>query len=419
MTEPLYEPLHEVEQPSGGGLAGSFGPEALAAVLSIVVVVALLASRLAFAGGGVATPSPGASESPRPATTPNPNARLQVVIGTLLQIDDILSGKRDELAIELKQNPFNVQDVKTTMNQIYQQMPTAIALSGELAATPQGGVIGAELGAVYHELQNVAGAAIQISPTSEAKYKSNAERLIGILDRLPPLDERLRAMAGGLPDPNGSAPPSGPPSVIPSESPSDSLPPSPSVAPTATIPPPTPTIPPPTAPPPSFPSSIPPATPAPGPNALQNPGFEAGVGPPWQLLLNGPALATISADNQQHNGGTMSARIDITVPSPSRNWISLQQGGLEIIAGATYHVSIAAKSAAPRQIRVRIATPTGQTLGNGSMVLSIGPAWQVQSFDMSSIVPSTNAVVAIDMGGTGETVWLDDVSVARIPPGTP
>ena len=57
MTDPTYDAGGPVAPATdGGGLAGAFGPEAVAAVLSIVVVVALLGSRLAFAGAGGPAP---------------------------------------------------------------------------------------------------------------------------------------------------------------------------------------------------------------------------------------------------------------------------------------------------------------------------------------------------------------------------
>ena len=413
MTEPTYEPMDQVERPAGGGIAGAFGPEALAAVLSIVVVVALLGSRLAFSGAGTGTSSPSPIGSSGPAVTPDPGARLQVVVGTLLQIDAILADKRKDLADELKATPFVLSDVRLTMQQINQQLPTAKRFAAELSGTPQGAVLGADLGAVYADLDVLSTAAVRESITfAAAKYRTNAENLIKILDRLPPLDVRLGAMASGLPDPNGSAPPPESPSVVPSESPV----PSPSTVPTP-IPTPTPTTAPPTQPPSTPPPSVPGSpTPSPGPNPLVNPGFEQGVGPPWQLVLSGNAQASPSADSQLPHAGKISARIDITVPG-AIPWISLQQGGLTIEAGSNYNVSLWARSTAPRQIRVRITGPTGQVLGNGSYVASIGPAWSVVTFSMQSIVQTSSAVLAIDVGGSAETVWLDDVSISRGSPG--
>ncbi len=86
MTDPTYDAGGPVAPATdGGGLAGAFGPEAVAAVLSIVVVVALLGSRLAFAGAGGPAPTP--SPSSRGTDEPRPGwlrPSIRVAIDTLL-----------------------------------------------------------------------------------------------------------------------------------------------------------------------------------------------------------------------------------------------------------------------------------------------------------------------------------------------
>ena len=62
------------------------------------------------------------------------------------------------------------------------------------------------------------------------------------------------------------------------------------------------------------------------------------------------------------------------------------------------------------------ASPSGQPLGTGQNVAPIGPNWSVVTFQMTSIIPSDDAIIAIDVGGSPVTVWVDDVSVARINP---
>jgi hypothetical protein len=74
-----------------------------------------------------------------------------------------------------------------------------------------------------------------------------------------------------------------------------------------------------------------------------------------------------------------------------------------------------ARSTAPRQIRVRVIGPGGQTLGNGTSPFVITPTWAVLTFTMTSIVPTDNGSIAIDVGGSGETVWVDDVSITQGP----
>jgi hypothetical protein len=58
-------------------------------------------------------------------------------------------------------------------------------------------------------------------------------------------------------------------------------------------------------------------------------------------------------------------------------------------------------------------------LGSGARLFPIGPDWTPLTFDMSSFAGSDDAIFAIDVGGDTATVWVDDASLARIPPGAP
>ena len=51
--------------------------------------------------------------------------------------------------------------------------------------------------------------------------------------------------------------------------------------------------------------------------------------------------------------------------------------------------------------------------------MSIGPEWSVQSFPMTSFGATDEAIFAVEVGGDSTTVWIDDASIARIPPGAP
>jgi hypothetical protein len=140
---------------------------------------------------------------------------------------------------------------------------------------------------------------------------------------------------------------------------------------------------------------------------------------PWILGMTPPASATPAADPVNPHSGRFSARIDISEPSTSPAGVSLQQQGLRIEAGANYVVSFAARSAAPRQIRVRVMNASGGTLGDGVAYESILPEWTVASFPMTSFGATDGAILAFDLGGDATTVWIDDVSFSRIPPGAP
>lgn len=145
-----------------------------------------------------------------------------------------------------------------------------------------------------------------------------------------------------------------------------------------------------------------------GPEQVTNGGFEDGVGPPWQLFLGPAAAATLAADTADPGAGASSARIDITAGSPAYSGISLRQAGLSLEAGRQYALTVAMRSAAVRDIRVRIASSAGaQYFGR---VVSATPRWSTQTFVFTASVSDSNAVLELDLGRAEDTTWFDGVS---------
>jgi hypothetical protein len=415
MSHPTLEPDPSAPRPNDGGLAASIAPEAVAGVLSVIVVVALLTARLAFAGSSTATPRPSATAQPTAVPTATPPQVDTVAIRTLLQVDGYLLEQARDLETELKTPPVNTRNIQYAMSQISIQLFQGRPAAQRLTGTPGGATLGPELAALYAELAQTMDLANDVSLQVEPTWRANAAAVVATLARLPALDDQLAQLLTAGPGPSGSVAPSVGPTTEPSPSVSPSAPPS-ATPPVATpTPPPTPS-PTPTATPPA--TIVP--TPSPGPNPLVDPGFEAGVGSPWVLAVSDTAAsATVSADSASRHGGGLSARIDIAVPSNKRAGIALQQGGLTIEAAGIYRVSLWARSTTTREIRVRITTAAGQTLGNGTNLFTIGPDWAPLTFDVSSILGSDSAVLAIEVGQGGEPVWVDDTSIVRIPPGSP
>jgi hypothetical protein len=402
----------------GGGLAAIVAPEGVAAVLSILVVVALLSARLAFAGSSGGTPSPSPTAAPTEAPTPSPAAVDVVAIRALQNVNIYLLEQGSNLKADLVPPPVVPTNIRSLFAQISIQLIVGQPAAARLAATPDGASVGKALGEVYTELDQTIEATNAISLVSEPKWRAAAAEVVKILERIPPLDAQLSQLLPGSavsPSPGGSASPSAGPSVAPSPTavPSASLPsPTPTATPTASPPSPTPTS---TTPPPTFTP-----TPSPGPNPLVNPGFESGVIAPWTLMVTDPAAAaTVAVDGSVHHSGSFSARVDISAPSGRRAGIALQQGDLAIDAAGIYRVSLYARSSAARDMRVRITSESGQTLGNGTNLFTIGPDWTLLTFEFSSLLGDPAAVFAIELGGGGETVWVDDASIVRIPPGAP
>ena len=400
-------------RPDGGGLAGVIAPEGVAAVLSIVVVVALLSARLAFAGASGGTPTPSPTTAPTEAATPSPPAVDVVAIRALQNVNLYLMEQDSNLKADLVPPPVVPTNIRSLFAQISIQLIVGQPAASRLAATPDGASVGKALGEVYTELDQTIEATNAISLVSEPKWRAAAAEVVKILERIPPLDKQLSQLLPGSavsPSPGGSASPSTGPSVAPSPTAVPSVP-TPTTPPTSAPPSPTPTR----TPPPTFAP-----TPSPGPNPLVNPGFESGAITPWTLMVTDPAAAaTVTVDGTVHRSGSFSARVDISAPSARRAGVALQQGDLTIDAAGIYRVSLYARSSAARDIRVRITSDSGQTLGNGTNLFTIGPDWTLLTFDFSSLLGDPAAVFAIELGGGGETVWVDDASIVRIPPGAP
>ena len=154
-----------------------------------------------------------------------------------------------------------------------------------------------------------------------------------------------------------------------------------------------------------------------GPNLIQNGSFEAGVDTLWKLARADPAAAaSVSAETAAPYSPKIAAKIDIQAASNRQIGIAYQQAGFPIQAGALYRVSIALKSNDLRSVRIRVAdAATSQLLGSRNF--QIGAGWTVETFDFSSFIGSDFAVFSIDVGESAQPVWVDDVSLARIPPG--
>jgi hypothetical protein len=143
-----------------------------------------------------------------------------------------------------------------------------------------------------------------------------------------------------------------------------------------------------------------------------NPGFEAGVGPPWELSVAGSGAATWTADLAVHAGGTTSARVDISVAGDERAAIAVRQGALSIVAGSRYVATIAVRADATREVRLRIASAAGDTYA--TRLFTVGPSWQVLTVDSTVFATDPSAYLEIDLGRFPATTWLDDASFGQV-----
>jgi hypothetical protein len=261
---------------------------------------------------------------------------------------------------------------------------SAIAFAERLRRATLTADVGALLLATYSDLHRDISDALDNSVQNAAAYRAAAVDIAASLARLDALDTVLRSIresAGRTPPPDATPSPPPPPSASASGIPA--------------------------TPPPSLPGVE-----SPSPGGLANPGFEAGVGPPWELVLSPGAAATLVADATDHVGGARSARVDITVPGSERAAVAVRQGGLSVQAGAHYIATIMVRASESREVRIRIASANGGTYG--TRLYTVGTTWQALTVDSTIFATDPNAYLEIDLGRFGATTWLDDATFVQV-----
>jgi carbohydrate binding protein with CBM4/9 domain len=417
VTEPNIQSDDPVRRPVGGGLAGAVAPEGVAAVVAIVLVAALLTVRLAGLGATGLGPTPRPANGASPVPTAAGSAFDRVAINTVLGVNLRLLDYGQSLQAELDKSKVDTNDVKGTMAQMSIQLHAGEPAASRLLDSPATALVGADVSAVYAELQAELQAASDFNRRDEAAWRKSAIAVVATLKALPSIDLRLEAIRAGLPDPAGPVPPSAPPTSAPTATPP------PSASPVLTPPPTAPPTIQPTAPPPPG-SSVPPSfgpTPSPPlaePNQLQNPGFEASI-PPWEVRANPNVRAALAIDSATPHSGKTSARIDVITTDGLPQSIVLQQAGVTLEQGAKYRVSMALRSTAVRQVRVRVTSATQPDQTYGVAPLMAGPSWTVQTFEFTTFVGGSGRLLKIEVGQVTGSVWIDDVSIARVSPFTP
>jgi carbohydrate binding protein with CBM4/9 domain len=371
-------------------------PEFIGGVSAVAIILLITAVALGV-GPGPGTPtSPGGGGSAAPSQAvatakPTPTPPVDPgVVKYLRLLNDQLADSANALEAELKRTHFRVKELADLIRQLNLRAargPQAVsALGGALGKDQPGG----RMASIYRQIIDSAGKTLDASVNNPGAYHDGAVALIGLIVQLPELQKALDALA---------LPPTPAPSTAPPS-------PTPTPAPTAT-PAPTPT---PTAAPTGSSTSSPTETlpVATGPEQVANGGFEQGVGQPWQLFLGPSAAATLAADKADPGAGTSSARIDITTGSTAYAGISLRQASLSLEAGQQYAVTVSIRSAAVRDVRIRVASSGGaQYFGR---VVSATPQWSSQTFVFTASVGDPAAVLELDLGRAEATTWFDGVS---------
>jgi hypothetical protein len=371
-----------------------------------VLIVAIMASTAIGSTPAIPTAEPGSGSpvpslfppSAEPTPTPSPPVN-PALVGLLRALNDRLAASADALEAERARVNLRTPDVQAMIRQVNNQVAAGTEAVRGLGAALGRSEPGGLMAALYGTIEETASRTLDASVNNEDEYRRGAGELIQLIRQLEVLQAELEAWAR-------------PPTAAPaSPSPSPGASPSPG---TSGSPTPTPTTPP-SASPSGAPSASPSgsfvAPPATG-EQIENGGFESGVGSPWGLYLIAGASATLSADAVTPGAGASAARVDIATGSTAYSGISLRQPGLSLEAGRYYTLTISARSASDREIRVRIGSENGASYVNRIMPLTT--TWSTLSTVFTAGVGDPDAFFEVQLGRADATTWIDTVSFAAV-----
>jgi hypothetical protein len=372
-------------------LRGIVSPELLATILSGMVIAGVLASGvLAGPGDGF-----GATASPEPVASGTPASGLQpelrAALVTARAVGERLAGRAAELEEVIDGEPEDGGEIAAILRAVSQTAASATAVPQVLQRHGATRGLGEDLAAFYVDIVTLNDETLGASIQDAGAYIAGAEALLDRLASLPEFDDRMEtALAGRRPAASGLA--AGPTatreSALPAPTPSE---PTSEPAPSVSVPPP----------------SVDPSAEPNGPNLLANGTFDADLDG-WLLERDATALATAVHDP---GGGVDSgaARIETTTTSPARGgvaWVSDVEG---LAAGTAYRVQVRMRAASPREIRVRLTDAAGLT--TTARVLPVRTTWETVAFDIVQLVGEPGVRLAIDLGRSDATVWIDEVVI--------
>ncbi len=378
------------------------GPEIIgvmfAAIIYAVIGVGVMVANTT--APEVPTPSPTATTetvTPRPSATMNPS-----LVFLLNEANDRILKLGKELEVLLKDDPLVTADVVSKVKDINAAAGIAIEVVRRIELQPGGEAIAPPLLEGYTAVTDAAEKALNVPIRDSAAVRKGAEGVVAAIAALPDIDALLAAPQG-----SPSASPSGPlPTASPLPTPVATPTPQPTPKPSETATPePTPT--PELTPEPTATAS---PTPSPTPvSLLVNGGFENGL-EPWKLALAPGSAATLERTTTDKFAGLASGVVDITAGVGAPSAVSVEQGGLTLSNGVTYHISLAVRSTAARDLRVRLSTGIGEVIA--SRVLPVSANWTTVSFEVTPIGRYTDVTLKLELGASSQRIWMDDVSLS-------
>jgi hypothetical protein len=364
-------------------LASRISPELVAAVLSLIVVVALFGVRAPSGSAG----GPGASQTPTPSVGPTASDALPALVRSALEtivvINQRLAAGGQDLERELARTAPRAPEIAVVLPRLTAMVTGAAQPVTVLVADPTTATLGSRLDTIYGTMADLIRAAQRESVQNAAAYVKAGKAVAALIRELEPLTARARAILAGriespVPSPTSSATP----------------------APTASVP----------ASSGPLPST---STRSPAPSVIEgglivNGGFEEGI-QPWVLELVPPAAGTLVVDTAGPGAGTASARVDISTGTDARSGISLVQSGISLRAGQTYTVRLLVRATEARDLRIRLAATNGDAYV--ARILPVSTSWTTISFTFDVLVDDSAAVFGIDLGRSTATTWIDAVAL--------
>lgn len=381
-------------------------PEVLGVMLAAIIYSVVGVGIIVASTVPPEAPPPSPTSTPA-AVTPRPIATMSASLVLLIRDTNariVSLGK--ELEVLLLDDPIVTADVIDKMKDISAAATFAIGIVDRIAIQPGGAIIAPTLRAAYEDIVDAADKALSSPFADRVAIRKGAEGVLLAVGELPDIDALLElalatASPTSTPEPTSTPIGSGAASPSPTPSPTPTVTPTPTPAPT---PKPTPT-------PLSTPSasvSPSPIPPSPGPNQLANGGFESGLDP-WRLVLATGAAGTLERTTTDHFSGVAAAVVTVTAGAGSPSTVSMEQGGLTLESGQTYVMSLAVRSAADREIRVRLSTGLGEVIA--SRVLPVTTTWTVVSFPVTPIGRFQDVTLMVEVGASNQRIWLDNVSL--------
>ena len=380
--------------PSGtGGLRRFAAPESVGALLAVVVLAILAIGAAPLSIGGAtpsASPDVAAPSASAVASSSSLSATTRSALLTALAVDQRLAGHLASLEAAIDGDVDSGAGIAAILRTMNQDLAVGVQAAAVIARDPMTANLGGDLSAFYAEVAGRTDATLDLSIREGAAYRAGAIDLVELLGALPEFDDRIADAVGGrvipsdgVPSPSASTQPSPiPPSVAPSRSP----------APSAGA---------------SGLSSGPPA----GPSLVVNGTFDTDLAG-WDLDVESGADADARHEPAAGPDGSGAARIDISVGTEARAGIAFVSPAFDLERGRRYRVSAMLRSAAPREVRLRITTIDGRTTTARSVATDT--TWSATTFEVTELAAGSGSRFALDLGRGQGPVWLDDVRIVAV-----